>query len=64
MPNNEIFDADYVIQSPGTEATKEVSEVKKLLKDPFPEKEMTKYGTSKPKRVIIKACNEISISYF
>ena len=53
MPN-EIFDSSYV-GNKSTEGSKTDSEVKKFLKNPIDEGQMKNYGTSKPKRIIIKA---------
>lgn len=50
----EIFDSSYVGDK-STEGSKSESEVKKFLKSPIDEEQMKNYGTSKPKRIIIKA---------
>lgn len=50
----EIFDSNYVGDK-STEGRKSDSEVKKFLKSPIDEEQMKIYGTSKPKRIIIKA---------
>lgn len=53
VKDEEIFDAKYI----GDEQTKTdqpaVSKMKEYIKKPI--KEIEKYGTSKPRRVIIKA---------
>jgi len=55
MNNNDIFDSSYVNNADDTSTTKKQSEVKTLLKEAVNEEEMAKYGSSKPKRVIVKA---------
>lgn len=55
MPNTDFFDSNYVNSTDNTNTLKKQSEVKTLLKETTKEKEMDRYGTSKPKRVVIKA---------
>jgi len=49
-----IFDSDYIGDT-STEGSKSSSEMKKFLKKPLDEEQIKSYGTSKPKRVVIKA---------
>lgn len=53
MNKNDIFNTDYVDRN-STNAESEKSEVKKFIKSPISEKEFHNYGTSKPKRIIIR----------
>lgn len=53
MDNKDIFDPLYVDKSE-TFAESEKSEIKRFLKSPINEKELYNYGSSKPKRVIIR----------
>ncbi len=53
--DKDIFDSSYVGKPSGTETSKQGSEVKKILKEPVGKKDMDKYGSSKPRRVVIKA---------
>lgn len=55
MPNDDIFGSDYVNNTKDTTPTKKKSEVKSLLKESIKEEDMTVYGSSKPKRIVIKA---------
>ncbi len=55
MANDDIFDSSYVNNTDETSVSKKESEVKNLLKDTTKEEEMARYGTSKPKRIVIKA---------
>ena len=55
MANEEIFDSSYVNSTDNTTPVKKQSVVKALLKDTTKEAEMSRYGTSKPKRIVIKA---------
>jgi len=54
MPKD-IFDSLYVEKSSGTVTSKPESGVKKFLKEPIDKQDMKKYGSSKPRRVVIKA---------
>jgi hypothetical protein len=51
---NQIFDTNYVGDK-STEGSTSSSEIKKFLKSPISEEQIKRYGTSKPKRVVIKA---------
>jgi hypothetical protein len=53
--SKDIFDSEYVGQPSGTATAKQTSEIKKFLKDPVIRQDMNKYGSSKPRRVVIKA---------
>ncbi|HEO1398273.1 hypothetical protein [Legionella bozemanae] len=53
MNNKDIFDTDYIDKT-STNTESEKSEMKKFLKSPITEKEFHNYGTSKPRRVIIR----------
>lgn len=55
MSNDDIFGSEYVNNAQDTSREKKKSEVKSLLKEPVKEVDMSKYGTSKPRRVLIKA---------
>lgn len=55
MNSDDIFDSSYVSNADDTSVSKKTSEVKNLLKDSVKQEEMAKYGTSKPKRIVIKA---------
>lgn len=52
MNHSDIFDSKYVGGDPQPEKK---SEVKKFLKKPIDDEEIKKYGTSKPRRIIIRA---------
>ena len=52
---NDIFNSSYVEPEKATQATSNKSETKKFLKEAIKPKEMEMYGSSKPKRVLIKA---------
>jgi hypothetical protein len=53
--SKDIFNSEYVGQASGTATSEQASEVKKFLKDPVVKQDMNKYGSSKPRRVVIKA---------
>lgn len=53
--SNNIFDSSYIGSQTSTSTPKQASGVKKFLKEPIDSKQMNKYGTSKPRRVVIKA---------
>lgn len=55
MPIDEYFDPSYVNSSGKTTQTKKKSETKTLLKETTNEEDMSRYGSSKPKRIVIKA---------
>lgn len=55
MANEDIFDSSYVNNAVNTTSVKKESEVKMLLKETTKKEEMSRYGTSKPKRIVIKA---------
>ncbi len=55
MSNDDIFGSEYVNNTGDTSSAQKKSEVKSLLKEPVKEEDMEKYGTSKPRRVLIKA---------
>lgn len=55
MKDIEVFSADYVKAASTTGSTNKPSEVKALLKNSTNAEQMSIYGTSKPKRVVIKA---------
>ena len=50
-----IFDSSYVGKPSETSTSKQESGVKKFLKEPVEKRDMNKYGSSKPRRVVIKA---------
>lgn len=52
--NEALFSPDYVAPS-GTQAPKEPSVVKEFLKEPLHQQELTRYGTSKPQRHVVRA---------
>ena len=52
---DKIFDSSYVGPPSGTSTSKPESEMKKFLKTPVDKQDMNKYGSSKPRRVVIKA---------
>jgi|GEM_PF-3220198 len=52
---NDIFDSSYVGEKTDTSSDKQGSSIKRFLKEPVGKKDMDKYGTSKPRRVVIKA---------
>lgn len=54
MSNSNYFDAGYVGEEQTSQPVKEQSQVKRLLKDATSEEEMARYGTSKPKRVVVR----------
>lgn len=54
MSSQDIFDSSYVSGEQTSQPTKERSEVKRLLKEATSEQEMSRYGSSKPRRIIIK----------
>lgn len=55
MANDDIFDSGYIDCADNTSAVRSRSVVKTLLKGTTKEEEMAKYGSSKPKRIVIKA---------
>lgn len=55
MSNNNIFDPAYIKNRDQTTARKERSEIKEFLKSPVEKKELERYGSSKPRRVVIRA---------
>lgn len=52
---DDIFDSSYVGEKTDTTSDKQGSSIKRFLKEPVDKKDMDKYGTSKPRRVVIKA---------
>lgn len=52
--SSDIFDSSYV-DADSTFTQKRQSEFKKFLKQPVEEEDIKKYGSSKPKRIVIKA---------
>lgn len=55
MTKNDFFDSSYVSSVENTTSVKKQSEVKALLREATKKEEMSRYGTSKPKRIVIKA---------
>jgi len=55
MSNSNFFDASYVDRSSDTSQPARNLEAREFLKQPIKEEELIKYGSSKPRRVIIKA---------
>ena len=55
MPNDDYFVSAYVNNTEDTTRSKNKSEVKILLKESIKEEDMSVYGSSKPKRIVIKA---------
>jgi hypothetical protein len=55
MADKDIFDTSYVARDETAEVRTELSQVQAFLVQPIEEKEMSQYGTSKPKRMIIRA---------
>ena len=53
--SDKIFNDDYISQNDETPVIKESSELKKFLKQVSSEDALEKYGSTKPKRVIIRA---------
>ena len=51
---NKIFDTSYVSEE-STVGDKPVSSINNFLKSPISEEQIKRYGTSKPRRVVIKA---------
>lgn len=51
----DIFDTLYVGEPSGTVTSKPESGVEKFLKETVDKQDMNKYGSSKPRRVVIKA---------
>jgi hypothetical protein len=51
---DQIFDTHYISEQ-STEGSESNSEIKKFLKNPISEEQIKRYGTSKPKRVVIRA---------
>ena len=54
MSKQSYFDSNYVSEEQTAQPTKEQSEVKRLLKKVLNEEEMSRYGSSKPRRVVIR----------
>jgi hypothetical protein len=54
MANSNYFDTTYVDESQTAKRSKERSEVKMFLKESTSEEKMVRYGSSKPRRVVIK----------
>lgn len=54
MTDTEFFDASYVTPSSTKSEHTEKSKIKEFLKNPINEKEMISYGSSKPKRIVIR----------
>lgn len=54
MSNKEFFDSAYVGEDQTSHPIEKISEVKKLLKESTDEREMRRYGTTKPFRIVIK----------
>lgn len=52
---DDIFDSSYVGDKTDTTPGNQGSSIKRFLKEPVDKKDMDKYGTSKPRRVVIKA---------
>lgn len=52
---NHVFDKDYVGDAPSTVAPAPKSEMKSFLKQPVDQNELKRYGSSKPRRVVIRA---------
>lgn len=50
---NSIFDSKYVDEKP-TQGEKPGSELKKFLKSPIDQDKIKNYGTSKPRRIVMK----------
>lgn len=55
MTNQDYFNSDYVGREQTNPGKKEGSEIRKLLKEAVNEEDMARYGSSKPKRIIIKS---------
>lgn len=55
MPSEDIFDEMYVGGQDQTPEAPKKSELKAFLKEPLEEEELERYGSSKPKRVVIRA---------
>lgn len=54
MANSNYFDPTYVDESQTANPDKKRSGIKSFLKDSTSEEEMVRYGSSKPRRVVIK----------
>lgn len=54
MSKQNYFDPSYVSEQQTAQPTKEKSEVKRLLKEGVNEEEMSRYGSSKPRRIVIR----------
>lgn len=54
MSSKEIFSKEYV-ENISTSTIKKESQTKKFLKSPLQESDIKKYGTSMPRRIVIRA---------
>lgn len=54
MKNDDIF-GDYVGNDTGTSADKQGKEIKKFLSKTLEDSDIERYGSSKPKRIVLKA---------
>ncbi|GAW87813.1 conserved hypothetical protein [Bathymodiolus platifrons methanotrophic gill symbiont] len=54
MSNSNYFDTTYVENNQTVKPVMERSEIKSFLKESTSEEEMLRYGSSKPRRVVIK----------
>ncbi len=54
MPDD-IFDSSYVKSEKNTQASSDKSKTKEFLKETVKLEDMEKYGSSKPRRILIKA---------
>ena len=50
-----IFDSTYVRDDASTSGLQDKSSLKEFLNDPIKKEELKEYGTSKPRRVLVKA---------
>jgi hypothetical protein len=55
MAADNIFDSSYVNSDEKTSSPKKQSEAKPFSKEVIKEEEMSRYGSSKPRRIVIKA---------
>lgn len=55
MNSQNPFDNEYVGGMQSTAAPTPKSAMKKFLKQPIEQQDLNRYGTSKPKRVVIRA---------
>lgn len=55
MSNDELFDSAYVGGTDQTAVEKKKSDLKEFLKEPLIKSELERYGSSKPKRLVIRA---------